>query len=74
MKSRPKIIVAVALLLALLAWAAARHGTRSDCAGQSCGTCCLSLPMLDGMAWHPVTNGAATNGAANQSSTNLAAP
>jgi hypothetical protein len=72
MKPRTQFILAGAVLIALMTWAAARQGSRADSAGQSGGTCCPFLPMLTGMRVSSETNGNIDNGTLNPASaTNL---
>jgi hypothetical protein len=72
MKPRPQIILVGALLVGVAALSSMKRGARSVSAGQSCGTCCLSLPTPDGMRLPSVTNGFKVNGTSNLSSaTNL---
>jgi len=61
MKPRIQNLLVGAGLIALLAWAAARQGSRCGSAGQGCGTGCLSLPALSGSQWPAMTNGTITN-------------
>ena len=61
MKPRIQNLLVGAGLIAFLAWAAARQGSRCGSTGQGCGTGCLSLPVLSGSQWPSKTNGAITN-------------
>jgi hypothetical protein len=66
MKPRTQIILVGALLIALVAWSAARRGARSDSAGQSCGTCCPFLPAPGALLMPSVTNETTINAPSQQ--------
>jgi hypothetical protein len=66
MKPRTQIILVGTLLIALVAWSAARRGPRSNNAGQSCGTCCPFLPAPGALLIPSVTNGTTINAPSQQ--------
>jgi hypothetical protein len=68
MKQRTQIILAGALLIAVMAWSAARRGPRSNNAGQGCGTCCPFLPAPGALPLLSVTNATTTNSTSNRPS------
>jgi hypothetical protein len=66
MKPRTQTILAGALLIALVAWSAARREAHSDNAGQSCGACCPFLPAPGALPMPSVTNRTTINAPSRQ--------